>query len=550
MKYLLRFAAPLLLATLAMADSNARIVRVSYVEGDVRMDRGNGEGMVTAFSNMPVVEGASFVDGNDGRAEIEFEDHTTLRLTQSGALTFQQLRILDNGRHLTTASLDDGEIYLHVNGHSKDEYRIEVKRASVIARHGDDVRIWLDRNEARIAVLSGTVEVDRGEGEHLDVKKHETLSLDFSDPSRYFLAKGISEEYNDQWNKDRDKEIQLASARRNRSYDAYRSYGYSGYDTYASDLYQYGNFIPVSNYGMMWQPYGCTPTWDPFSSGQWIWYPTSGYVFVSPYSWGWTPYHSGRWIFVNGYGWMWQPPGSRSGWSTFRPQPTIVNAPPSLTVRPPQQHTGDVVPVSAGYHPPSRNPRTSGWRPTDYASGSSVASRRYGAGFNATNAPNATSGTAATSARTGGTSVASGESKTTAGTAGVVSSPTSVTPSAVAAARPSGPAEQTRFRPERPVRNDYSPSRDESDTRNGSPDGSVTTSRDAGQSNPRPAPRERSSSSERPSYRPSESPSSRPVERQPDRPSYSPPPAPTRIYSPPTPAPPPPPPSSRSPRGH
>src|SRR5947209_19917330 len=38
--------------------SQARIVRLSYVEGDVRIDRGGGEGFTKAFANMPLVEGA------------------------------------------------------------------------------------------------------------------------------------------------------------------------------------------------------------------------------------------------------------------------------------------------------------------------------------------------------------------------------------------------------------------------------------------------------------------------------------------------------------
>ena len=74
----------------------AQIVRISYVEGDVRIARGEqnekppGETWETAVANLPLETGFSLVTGN-GRAEIEFEDASTLYLGENSVLSFNDL---------------------------------------------------------------------------------------------------------------------------------------------------------------------------------------------------------------------------------------------------------------------------------------------------------------------------------------------------------------------------------------------------------------------------------------------------------------------------
>ncbi len=64
----------------SFADSQARIVRLSQVDGDVQIDRNLGQGYEKAFLNLPVTEGAKLRTGQDARAEVEFDDGSTLRL--------------------------------------------------------------------------------------------------------------------------------------------------------------------------------------------------------------------------------------------------------------------------------------------------------------------------------------------------------------------------------------------------------------------------------------------------------------------------------------
>lgn len=339
------------------AESHARIVRVSLVEGEVKIDRGDAPGLIDAFLNMPVVQGSRIATGPNGRAEIELEDGSTLRLTQNSSLRFDTLSLLENGHRVSEATLEDGEAYLHVNSHSKDELQLAIRRATVRTRKGSRARIWLDKNEAKVAVLGGEVDIDRGAGEIVEVRKQETISLDFSDPSRYYLARGISEEPNDPWNQDRDNEIAVLNERHN-SHQSYSTYGYNAYDY--GQLYEYGSFISVPTYGTVWQPVGFGSGWDPFYSGSWVWYPSYGYTWVSPYPWGWAPYHYGQWICLNGLGWVWQPP-VRGHIVAFNPVPVVTSPPLGFSpLAPSAIGRNGVLTPQPGFSPlsPSANPYT------------------------------------------------------------------------------------------------------------------------------------------------------------------------------------------------
>ena len=74
----------------------AQIVRISYVEGDVRIQRGDPAGKPggavweKAVPNLPVETGFSLVTGA-GRAEIEFENASTIYLGENSVLTFNDL---------------------------------------------------------------------------------------------------------------------------------------------------------------------------------------------------------------------------------------------------------------------------------------------------------------------------------------------------------------------------------------------------------------------------------------------------------------------------
>ena len=59
----------------------ARAVRLSYVEGEVHLYQGNQALTDKAVANTPLFEGARVETGNDGRAEVQFEDGSVARIS-------------------------------------------------------------------------------------------------------------------------------------------------------------------------------------------------------------------------------------------------------------------------------------------------------------------------------------------------------------------------------------------------------------------------------------------------------------------------------------
>src|SRR5512140_3169228 len=104
----------LLSASSLWADSQARIVRLSYLEGEGQSDR--GEGYELAVLNMPVVQGMTIGTPENARAEIEFENGSTLRLADYSQIRFDQLSLRDSGGKVNLVRVDFGTVYFRFHG--------------------------------------------------------------------------------------------------------------------------------------------------------------------------------------------------------------------------------------------------------------------------------------------------------------------------------------------------------------------------------------------------------------------------------------------------
>ena len=106
-------------ANVAPPQTFDQVVRLSLVEGDVRVLRGKGAEHATdgsdwgqAAANLPLLTGFSLATGK-GRAEIELEDASTVYLGDNSVLIFTQITTT-NGVPYTELSLVSGTATLHV----------------------------------------------------------------------------------------------------------------------------------------------------------------------------------------------------------------------------------------------------------------------------------------------------------------------------------------------------------------------------------------------------------------------------------------------------
>lgn len=296
------------LSTAAWADtSHVRVVRLSYVNGSVEMDRATGDGFQPALLNMPVVYQSRIRTGDDGEAELEFEDGSTVRLTPDTEIAFTDLSVLDSGTKVTRIDFERGMAYIDWKHKDDRQLYIDFRGKTLSLKKDSHFRIAVNGDDnVEVAMFKGNAVVDGGAQGEVAVKSDETLKFDSSDAQRYFLAREVQSGAYDSWDKDRD-DIRAELAAKQRQYiPAEYSYG--------SALSSYGDWVTVPVYGAVWQPFGFGPTWDPFASGAWAWYPGWGWQWVSAYPWGWLPYHYGHWVFINGRGWCWSRPQHWGGW--------------------------------------------------------------------------------------------------------------------------------------------------------------------------------------------------------------------------------------------
>ena len=93
-------------------DSHVRIVRLGDVKGNLALDRKTGLGFEQTMQNMPIVEGEK-LKTEDGYAEVEFEDNTTMRLAPNSQVDFSLLALRSSGAKASTMNVVKGTVYVN-----------------------------------------------------------------------------------------------------------------------------------------------------------------------------------------------------------------------------------------------------------------------------------------------------------------------------------------------------------------------------------------------------------------------------------------------------
>lgn len=302
-------------------DSNpaqaARAVRLSYVEGDVHLFQGSQALTDQAVANTPLFEGARIETGNDGRAEIQFEDGSLARISPDSSLTLSVLKGLSTSAERDAEmQVNSGLCYFELQGESDSNHiRVRFADAQVTASGFTVLRVDLDKPPGAVAVFSGNARIEGGGGDlALDLHGGESVALNASDPDNYNLAETIEPDSWDAWNSDRDQDMANEAANRTQATDNQPDNQNPAW----SDLDANGNWYNVPDQGYVWSPYDASnPGWDPYGNGYWMNTPGYGYTWVSGYSWGYMPFSCGSWNWYSSFGWGWAPGFCNPWWGGY-----------------------------------------------------------------------------------------------------------------------------------------------------------------------------------------------------------------------------------------
>ena len=339
-----------LVATVALRaqqpDPNVRAARLSFVEGDVQLSQGDQVMADPALANTPLFQGTEITAKEDGKAELQFDDGSVVRISPNSSLKIAALR-QDGGTNKAELLLESGLAYFEFQGDSSASRMVARFGESAVTASGFTVlRISLDNLPGEIAVFSGNAHLERGNTLSLDLHGGESLALNASDPNLYNLAETIEPDSWDAWNADRDQELTSQQA----SKTAASGSAANSNNPAWGDLDANGNWYDVPGQGYVWSPAeAASGNWDPYGCGNWVWTPQYGYIWVSCEQWGYLPYSSGYWNYYDDFGWGWTPGYGYPWWITGGWGWNIGNRP--TRYQPPHRpHGGPIKPPGEPIH--------------------------------------------------------------------------------------------------------------------------------------------------------------------------------------------------------
>jgi hypothetical protein len=285
-----------------------RAVRLSSVDGQVQLVQGGQMLADHAIANTPLFEGTQLTTGIDGRAEVQFEDGSVVRIPPSSSLTLSVLRPGGD----TEVMLSSGMGYFELQGSSQlSPMRVRFGPGVVTSTGFTIIRVKLDEGPANVAVFSGNAHLE-GSGLVVDLHGGESIAVNGGNPSDSSVAESIEPDSWDAWNADRD---QALTASETASTDADKNLP-QGNNPAWGDLNANGTWYDRGDQGYIWSPYEASnPGWDPYGTGNWMWTPAYGYVWVSGEPWGYMPYQCGAWNYFDAFGWGWAPGSCQTWWA-------------------------------------------------------------------------------------------------------------------------------------------------------------------------------------------------------------------------------------------
>jgi hypothetical protein len=278
--------------------SYARIVRLSYVSGDVQIVRADqSDKWQAAYANMPIQQGFT-LGTNDGRAEVEFESGSALWLAEKSMLQFTELALSDGGR-ISKVTLLEGTATFEADLRPGDSFVVATSKFEVTPKTKSRFRVDAFSDGGSVSMLAGGASISSASGAK-DIAKGEMFALGRGDEIETVRSNPARDSW-DKWVSDRANYLSAGTGQTLQYTNSPFGYG-------MADLSAYGTWMTSPGCGYGWQPFAGA-SWTPFYTGQWLYYPSFGWTWVSFEPWGWTPYHFGNWINCPGNGWLWQPGG-------------------------------------------------------------------------------------------------------------------------------------------------------------------------------------------------------------------------------------------------
>ena len=267
------------------------VARISVLNGDVSVRRGDSGDVVAAGINGPLMADDRVLTGSSSRAEVELDFANVIRIGPNAEVRFAGMDINNYQMQVAAGTvtlrvLRPGQAQTEVDTPSVAVHPLEPGSYRIIVREDGTSEITVRAGEAEIFGPGGSERLEAGQ----------TMNARGSGADTEFqVTQAVPQDNFDRWNDERDRYLERSTSYQRVSPDV----------TGAEDLDQNGRWTQDPTYGQVWQP-NVQPGWAPYQNGQWVWEDYYGWTWVSYDPWGWAPYHYGRWFWGAG-GWAWYP---------------------------------------------------------------------------------------------------------------------------------------------------------------------------------------------------------------------------------------------------
>jgi len=267
------------------------VARISILNGDVSVRRGDSGDVVAAVVNNPIMADDRVLTGASARAEVQLDFGNVVRIAPNSEVRFVGMDMKSFQLQVAT-----GSVTFRVLRPSQAQAEVDTPSVAMHPLRQGAYRVTVNEDgTSQITVRSGEAEIYSQNGsEHLQAGQTMNARGAANDPE-FQVVQAIAPDAWDRWNDERDRLLLRSQSYR------YVSPQMPG----AEDLDQNGQWNNDPTYGNVWQP-NVQPGWSPYSNGRWVWEDWYGWTWVSYDSWGWAPYHYGRW-FMGAGGWAWYP---------------------------------------------------------------------------------------------------------------------------------------------------------------------------------------------------------------------------------------------------
>lgn len=271
-------------------DPGRGVARISVVNGDVSVRRGDSGDWVAAAVNAPLVVEDTVATGPNSRAEVQFDYGNVLRMGPNA-----EVRISELEHRRYQMQVARGQVEFSVLRDSDADVDVSTPEISVRPSKQGRYRIHVMEGQTEVNVRSGEVEVYTPRGVERVSSGRAILVRGGPEGPEFQTVSAMPRDEFDRWSESRDRSLERAASHRYVSPDIYG----------VEDLDNHGRWVYDPPYGWVWVP-RAGPDWAPYRHGRWVWQDWYGWTWVSHDPWGWAPYHWGRWYHSH-HGWCWYP---------------------------------------------------------------------------------------------------------------------------------------------------------------------------------------------------------------------------------------------------